>query len=208
MTARRGIAIAATVAMVVATTVVASTNAETTDASTQTAEPTATPTASRVAVRERPRGAVEGCSRISGFGSNLREFTLRRNLVVGPFALLRAGHTLPYAHAVEGNKVFVLVKGGHRVTLELSRQTRRDVGLVFGKFPSANVTLRHARRVVTFKACQRGESADSNLDSWPVSGWVGFLLATSPQCVPLLVWVDDEPSPRRAAIRFGVRSCD
>jgi hypothetical protein len=37
---------------------------------------------------------------------------------------------------------------------------------------------------------------------------VGFLLARSPQCVPLFVWVDDEPSPRRTVIRFGMPNCE
>ncbi len=137
-----------------------------------------------------------------------REFTLRRNLVVGPLALLRAGRTLGYADSVDGNKLFVLVRGGHRVTLELSRPTRRDAGLAFGSYPVGEVRLRDTRRVVTFIACRRGEMPPGSIpDGWPVSGWVGFLLARSPGCVPLLIWVDDEPSPRRAVIRFGVPSC-
>lgn len=209
MAARRGIAIASTaVTMAVAATVVASTSAEAAGPSRQTAMRTATPATSRVAARERPRGVVEDCSRISGFGESLRDFTLRRNLVVGPLALLRAGRTLAYAHAVGGNKLFIVVRGGHRVTLELSPRTRRDAGLVFGPYRDPDVSLREARRVVTFIACRRGESSDSHLDAWPVSGWVGLLLARSPRCVPLLVWVDDEPSPRRAVIRFGVRTCE
>jgi hypothetical protein len=158
--------------------------------------------------KERPRGVVEDCSRVSGFGASLRDFTLPRNLVVGPLALLRAGITLQYAPSVGGNKLFVVVKGGHRVTLELSHDTRRNVGLVFGHFRNPNVRLRDSRRVVTFVACRRGERREwMHGDRWPVSGWVGGLLASSPRCVPLLVWVDDEPTPRRAVIRFGVSSC-
>jgi hypothetical protein len=149
---------------------------------------------------------------ISGFGESLRDFTLPRNLVVGPVALLRAGLTLAYVGSDEGigNKLFVVVKGGHRATLELSRRTRRGAGLGFGFGPNqGEVRLRDTRRVVTFIACRRGEYPGTHPppDGWPVSGWVGFLLARSPRCVPLLVWVDDEPSPRRAVIRFGVRDC-
>ena len=139
-----------------------------------------------------------------------REFTLQRNLVVGPLAILRAGRTLGYVDTGEGigDKLFVLVRGGHRVTLELSRRTRRDVGLAFGPGPEGEVRLRDTRRVVTFIPCRRGERPPGSIpDAWPVSGWVGFLLARSPRCVPLLVWADDEPSPRRAVIRFGVRDC-
>ena len=150
---------------------------------------------------------VEDCSRIAGPGGSLRDFALRRNLVVGPLALLGAGRTLSYVPAVGGNKIVVLVKGGHRVTLELPGAARPHVGLVFGKFASANVTPRQARRVVTFRACRRGESTAPWGDEWPVSGWMGGLVASSPRCVPLLVWVDDEPAPRRTVIRFGVDTC-
>lgn len=167
---------------------------------------TATPAA------ERPRGVVEDCSRLSGFGQSLNDFRSPRNLVVGPLALLHAGGTLAYVHGAVGepggNKLFVVVKGGHRVTLELSRRTRRDAGFVFGTYREPNVRLHETRRVVTFVACRRGEYQGTPPPSgWPVSGWVGGLLARSPMCVPLRVWVDDEPRPRRAVIRFGVRNC-
>ena len=150
--------------------------------------------------RERPRGAVEDCSTTPGWGRR-DEFTTRQNLIVGPLAVERAVPMLAYAHNVGGNKVFVYVRGGHRVTIELSPRTHENVGLVFG--PSSRTT----RRVVTFIACRRGELPAGRFDGWPVTTWVGFLLATSPRCVPLLVWVDDEPGPRCAVIRFGVPDC-
>jgi hypothetical protein len=207
MTARRGIATASTaVAMAVAVALATSSRAETGTPARQIATPTATPTESHHASRDRPRGVVEDCSRISGVGAR-RDLTSRLNLVVGPVALLHAAR--PWAYRVEGEKLFVVVRGGHRVTLELSPRTRRGAGLVFGKFRNANVRLSEARRVATFIACQRGEwPAGSIPDGWPVSGWVGGLLALSPRCVPLLIWVDDEPSPRRAVIRFGVPICE
>ena len=158
--------------------------------------------ASRVAARERPHGAVEDCSTTPGWGRR-DEFTSPQNLIVGPLAIERAGVVLGYAEHVGGNKLFVYVRGGHRVTLELSHRTRKD-GLVFGPHRGGAVPT---RRVVTFIACRRGELSDPRFDGWPVTSWVGFLLASSPRCVPLLVWVDDEPRPRRAFIRFGVRSC-
>lgn len=207
MTARRCTAIASTaVAMTFAVALAATGRAETAGPSKQTAAPWAKPTTSRSAAGERPRGVVEDCSTISGFGESLRDFTLRRNLVVGPLALLRAGR--PWAYRVEGEKLFVVVRGGHRVTVELSRRTRQGAGLVFGSYPDGEVRLRDARRVVTFIACRLGEyPGRTHPDGWPVSGWVGGLLASAPQCVPLLIWVEDEPSPRRAVIRFGVRRC-
>lgn len=191
---------------VVAVIVVTSGRAETVSSPKQV--PTAMPADRHSAVRERPRGFVEDCSRIRGVMAS-REFTLGRNLVVGPLAILHAGRTLAYLGSDEGigNKLFVLVRGGHRVTLELPRDVHRGAGLAFGP-PEGEVRLRDTRRVVTFVACRRGEwLAGSIPDGWPVSGWVGFLLARSPRCVPLLVWVDDERRPRRAAIRFGVRDC-
>lgn len=155
----------------------------------------------------RPRGAVEDCSSISGFGEGLRDYRLRRNLVVGPLAILHAGVTLPWWD--NGQKLFVEVKGGHRVTLEFSRQTRRDAALGFvAPRDGITWTVRNGRRVVTFVACRRRERpAIDNPDGWPVTGWVGGINATSPRCIPLLVWVDDEPTPRRAVIPYGVRGC-
>jgi hypothetical protein len=150
---------------------------------------------------------VEDCSTTPGWGRR-DEFTSRQNLIVGPLALKRGAVMWEYDERVGGDKLFVFVKGGHRVTLELSRRTRKDVGLAFGRFPDPNVRLRDARRVVTFIACRRGELSEPRFDGWPVTSWVGFLLASSPRCVPLLVWVDDEPSPRRAVIRFGLPSCE
>src|SRR6266545_2419408 len=131
MTARRGSMIATTaVATAVAVALAASGRADPADPSKQTATPTAMPTSSSGAAQERPRGAVEDCSGISGFGESLRDFTLPRNLVLGPLALLRAGRTLEYVGSDDGigNKLFVVVKGGRRVTLELSRRTRRGAG--------------------------------------------------------------------------------
>jgi len=199
MSAQRSKAIASTaVAIAVAVILAASGRAETADPSRQTA----TPTASLPAARERPRGQVVDCSTSPGWGRR-DEFTSRQNLVVGPLALERAGLMLAYAPHVGGNKLFVYVKGDHRVTLELSRRTRQDVGLAFGP----GTGFRSWRRVVSFIACRRGERTPGRYDGWPVTSWVGFLLASSPRCVPLLIWVDDEPSPRRAVIRFGVRDC-
>ncbi len=203
MAARLGIAIASTaLATAVAVALATSGRAETAAPSKHTATPTATPTMSRAAARERPRGAVVDCSTTPGWGRR-DEFTSRHNLIVGPFALERARPILAYAPVVRGNKIFVYVKGGHRVTLELSPAMRHDVGFAFG--PGSG--FRNWRAVVSFVACQRGELSDPRFDGWPVTSWVGFLLASSPRCVPLLVWVDNERSPRHAVIRFGVRDC-
>ena len=161
--------------------------------------------AASVVAESRPRGAVEDCSTTPGWGRR-DEFTSRQNLIVGPLAVERARNVLGYAPDVGGNKVFVYVKGGHRATVELPYRTRRD-GLKFGPHVRGSVPT---RRVVSFIACRRGELTNrfgAQFDGWPVTSWVGFLLASEPRCVPLRIWIDDEPRPRRAVIRFGVQSC-
>jgi len=216
MTFRRGMAIAsAAVAAAVAIAPATSGWAETAAPSKHTVVPAATTAASPVSASGRPRGAVEDCSTSEGWpGGSAREFTSRQNLVVGPLAVEGAGVMLGYADSVGGNRLGVHVRGGHRVTLELPRQTRLDVGFAFGSplgaTRASKWNLRNTRRVVAFSACQTAMRARrvDDWSEWPVTGWVGWLLPSSPQCVPLLVWVDDEPAPRRTVIRFGVRSCD
>jgi hypothetical protein len=142
---------------------------------------------SRATARERPRGVVEDCSTTPGWGRR-DEFTSRQNLIVGPLALKRGAVMWEYDERVGGDKLFVFVKGGHRVTLELSRRTRKDVGLAFGRFPDPNVRLRDARRVVTFIACRRGELSEPRFDGWPVTSWVVFSPARPGVCLSSSGW--------------------
>jgi hypothetical protein len=151
-------------------------------------------------------GVVADCSSQSG-ASFSGAFTSPRNLVVGPLALIGAGGTPVFADSFGGQKFPVLVRVGHRVTVELSRRTRRGAGLAYGPLPQGEVLLRDAHRIVKFIACRRGQDSLSRADGRPVTFWSGGVLARSPRCVPLLVWVDGEPSPRRAIIRLGVRRC-
>jgi hypothetical protein len=205
MTARRGTAIASTaVATAVAVALATSGRAETAGPSKQTAALTT----SHHAASERPRGPLMDCSSISGIGGS-REFRSRWNLVVGPLALKgAAARPAYYSDSFGGNKFPVIVRGGHRVTVEVSRDARPGAGLVYGKRPANPRLVRDGYRVVTFIACRRGEyQGTPPPDGWPVSGWSGGVLARSPRCVPLLIWADDEPSPRRAVIHLGVRDC-
>lgn len=159
--------------------------------------------------REHPRGVVENCATQSG-ASFPGAFTRPRNLVVGPLALTGAGGMPQFVWDSTGKEGFqkfpLLVKENHRVTVELSPTTRRAAGLAYGPLPQGEVHLRDTHRVVTFIACRSGQSS-SRADGQPVTFWSGALLARSPRCVPLLVWVDNRPSPRRAVVRLGVRSC-
>jgi hypothetical protein len=106
-----------------------------------------------------------------------------------------------------GNKFPLLVRAGHRVTVELSSRTRRVAGLAYGPLPQGEVHLRGAHRVVTFVACAHGVKSGSTVDGRPVTFWSGGVIARSPRCVPLRIWVDREALPRHAVIRFDVRRC-
>jgi hypothetical protein len=160
--------------------------------------------------RVRPRGALETCATQSG-ADFPRAFTSPRNLVVGPLALIGAGGRPSFvwnSARSEGFQKFpLLVRAGHRVTLELSPATRRGAGLGYGPLPQGETYLRDTHRVVTFLACRNGPEASSTSDGKPVTFWSGSVLARSPRCVPLLVWVDQERSPRRTVIRLGVSDC-
>jgi len=158
---------------------------------------------------ERPRGPVENCATQSG-AEFPGAFTSSRNLVVGPLALIGAGGTPRAVSNSTGTEIFqkfpLLVRNGHRVTVELSARTRRGAGLAYGPLPQGETYLRHTHRVVTFIAC-RGPRSGSSADGRPVTFWSGSVLALAPRCVPLRLWVDDERSPRRTVIRLGVRYC-
>jgi hypothetical protein len=157
-----------------------------------------------------PRRAVESCATQSG-ARFPHAFTSPRNLVVGPLAITGAGGSPTFAWNSRGTEGFqkfpLLVRVGHRVTLELSARTRLGAGLAYGPLPQGETYLRDTYRVVTFIACTRADQSQSSADGRPVTFWSGSILARSPRCIPLLIWVDDERMPRRALIRLGVRSC-
>jgi|SRR5829696_7366889 len=169
---------------------------------------TTTRTAAQGAPHERPRGAVEDCSTRSE-ASFPDAFTDPRNLVVGPLVLVGAGYTPPSTvREFGGNKFPALVRAGHRVTVVVSGEARRVTSLGYGPLPQGvELSPRDGQTAVTFIACGRRVRSVSTADGHPVSFWSGFVLARSPRCVPLNVWVDDEPSPRDAAVRMGVRRC-
>jgi hypothetical protein len=159
----------------------------------QSEAPAPTPTP---APRERPRGVVENCSTRS-MARFPRAFSDPHNVVVGPLVLVGAAYTpASTVRAFGGNKFPALVRAGHRVTVELSEDTRRVAALGYGPLPEGvELTWRDGHRVVRFVACRRGR----------LTFWSGFVLTSAPRCVPLDVWVDDEPTPRRVVLRMGVR---
>jgi hypothetical protein len=157
---------------------------------------------------KQPRGVVETCASQSSAEFS-GAFTSPTNLVVGPLALVNAGGMPEFVPSPSGDEGFekfmALVKPGHRVTIALSRSTRRGAGLTYGPHPAGELHLRDTHRVVTFISCSRG-NASSN-DGRPVTFWSGGVMARSPRCVPLLVWVDKSLTPRRVVIHLGVSSC-
>jgi hypothetical protein len=145
---------------------------------------------------QRPRAVFEDCSTRSE-ADFPGAYADPANVVVGPLALVGAAYTP--ADVVEefgGNKFPLLVVGGHEVTLQLSRRTHRVAGLAYGPLPQGELRLRDSHRAVRFVACAQG-----------ITFWSGGVVAREPACVPLHVWVDDEPVPRRVTLRMGVRRC-
>jgi hypothetical protein len=191
-----GVILAALAAL--ASTLVACGGSENEGTAERAAGAAAPVTAARLA-HEPPRGVVEDCATRSE-ASFPGAFTDPRNVVIGPLVLVGAVYTDP-ATVVEfgGNKFPLLVRAGHRVTVELSPRTRRVASLGYGPLPQGvELEPRDGHRVVTFIACRRGQ---------PVTFWSGAVVTRTPGCVPLAVWVDDEPAPRRTALRMGPRDC-
>ena len=153
-----------------------------------------------------PRGVVENCSTRSQ-AKFPGGFTTPRNLVVGPLSITGAGGVPVWTAVFPGNKFPLLVRAGHRVTVALSVRTRKFAGLAYGPLPQGYVRLRDTHRVVTFVACGPEEDSGSSADGKPVTFWSGGLITLRPRCVPLLVWIDDAPSPRRVVVHLGVRRC-
>jgi hypothetical protein len=139
---------------------------------------------------------------------------------VGPLALIGGAYTpASVVREFGGNKFPLLVEAGHTVTLRVSRRARGSAGLAYGglgrrPLPQGRRTrLRDAARTMTFRACRPGSPpkdyrpegpSGSHADGESVTFWSGFVVARAPACVPLEVYVDDEP-PRRIGLALGRR---
>ncbi len=155
---------------------------------------------------ERPTGALATCAQQS-LARFPHAFTSAGNLVAGPFVLVGGGRltTADTVRMFGGNKFPVLVAAGHRVTVELTRRTRRFASLGYGPLPrNRTLAMADGHRVVTFDSCDR-RTAGSDASGRPVTFWSGFVLAQRPRCVALRVWVDAERTPRRVRLPLGRR---
>jgi hypothetical protein len=169
-----------------------------------------------------PRGVIVDCTRRSE-ANFPGAFTSPRNLVVGPLVFDGAGEPTPASVVREfgGNKFPALVKAGHTVTVRLPQAARRFAGLAYGGLgnrvlPQGEVRLRDTAHTMTFVACQPGRPTRSYRDDGPsgsyadgqsVTFWSGFVVLRAPACVPLEIYVDDDPSPRQAVIDMGGGGC-
>lgn len=155
----------------------------------------------------RPQGVVVGCRSQAGYDFG-DAYTNPDNIVVGPLVITNAVYTEPETiREFGGDKIFVLLQPGHRVTLALSQQTYRVASLGYGPLPQeVELTPQDGHRVVTFTPCP-AEQAWSSAGGKPVTFWSGFMLTDTFLCMPIDVWVDDEPKPRKIALGMGVRDC-
>jgi hypothetical protein len=78
------------------------------------------------------------------------------------------------------------------------------------------VRLRDTAHTMTFVACEPGRPtrryrpdgpSASYADGQQVTFWSGFVVLRRPVCVPLDVYVDGDPSPRRAVIDMAGGRC-
>jgi hypothetical protein len=172
--------------------------------------------------RTRPQGVIVDCARRSE-ADFPGAYTDPRNLVVGPLVLEGAGEPTPASVVREfgGNKFPLLVKAGHTVTVRLTRAVRSFAGLAYGglgnrPLPQGKTRLRDTAHTMTFVACRPGRPTQGYQDDGPsasyadgqsVTFWSGFVVLRKPACVPLQVFVDDDPSPREAVIDMGAGRC-
>jgi hypothetical protein len=90
------------------------------------------------------------------------------------------------------------------VKIAISRRARRTNALTYADAVHGARELDDGVRVVTFQSCSR-RAAESDADGRRVTFWSGFILACTPRCLSLKVWVDGARTPRRARIPLGRR---
>lgn len=133
-------------------------------------------------------------------------YTSSRNLVVGPLVLVDGRVYSPpeIVRRVGGQKYPALVSPGHTVKIALSRRARRTHALTYADSLHSARRLDDGLRVVTFHACAR-RTAQSDAGGRAVTFWSGFILASTPRCLHLKIWIDGASEPRRARIPIGRR---
>lgn len=149
-----------------------------------------------------------GCSSTSSAGRFRRAFADPGNLVVDSLVLAGAAEPTPASyiragiadHGIAGVKFPLFVVAGHSVTVQIPRPARRLAGLAYGG------RVHDVDHTINFVSCSVDKSR-SRASGLPVTFWPGGLQTQRPACVPLDVYVDDEPSPQQVAVSLG-RRCD
>ena len=150
-----------------------------------------------------PGADAVGCGEQSG-ARFPGAYSSRRNLVVGPLAMIGGGVFTGAATVREfgGNKFPLLVRAGHRVTVSIPAPARTTAALSYGADAAGDPNPKHT---ISFTACSQRRSA-SRADG-RVTFWSGFVLTSAPLCVPLDVYADGAARPRRVQIALG-RRCE
>jgi hypothetical protein len=152
-----------------------------------------------------PHGAIADCSTRSE-ARFPRAFNDPANLVVGPLVLVGGSYTpAQTVRQFGGNKFPALVSARHTVTIQLPSSARDVARLGWGS-RRGGLIRRVARHTVNFIACDPDERSGSSVDGAPVTFWSGGVSTAAPGCVPLRIYVDDEPEPRRVRLPLG-RNC-
>jgi hypothetical protein len=214
MRSRSGAAIATVAAVATVTLVVVLSDGSSTRPASRGAGAGTDPATPASAPAARFRGAREDCSTRSE-ANFPGAFTSPRNLVVGPLVLIGGAYTdASTVREFGGNKFPLLVRAGHTVAVRLARRRPRVAGLAYGPLPQGETKLHDTYQSVTFVACRPGRASRSYNPNGPsgsyadgaaVTFWSGFVLTREPACVPLEVYVDDEPAPRRVGLPLGRR---
>jgi hypothetical protein len=215
MKSRTGTAVAVAATVVVAAVALLGSGGSP-DAPQQGAEVAGAPAAPVSAPAARSEAARVGC-RARSEANFPGGFTSRRNLVVGPLALIGAANTdAETVRRSGGNKFPLLVRAGHTVTIRVAARARREAGLAYGRLPQGKVTLRDTRRSLTFVTCRPGRPprryrpngpSASSADGVAVTFWSGAVLTRGPSCIPLEIYLDDAASPKRVGLSLG-RRCE
>jgi hypothetical protein len=159
---------------------------------------------------ERPRGVRVGCGQRS-MADFPGAYSDPGNMRIGPLVFIGGVRVADDPPSVirefDGQKLPLIVRAGHVVTVSIPRHARDRAGLAYGRMPQGPRRLEDARHTIRFKACRRGFRSGSRANG-PVTFWSGFVLVSEPTCVPLRAWVDDEPKPRRRVMSLGAGDCD
>jgi hypothetical protein len=155
--------------------------------------------------REEADAVRTGCAQQSSFKFG-DAYADPGNLVTGPLALV-GGATFTDAATARrfgANKYPLLVRAGHTVTVSVPPSARWTASLGYGRRAQGRALgQRDGHHAVTFVACSAAES--SSTAGGPVTFWSGFVMVSVPACVPLDVYADDNPRPRRVKIELGRR---